>query len=194
MKNFWLLHVHCGQDSCQSALNPWHALCLQAINLGSHSPSDFGMPSHSLPRANLFLSVRSFKCSLKLFQSALLTPAQKIFPLLRRVYPGRHQQAWCWWPWSKKNHTIINQKLCMTAFSQPHIYHLCLLVPFSTVPCYWKHKEKHYLCSWSFNLLSQSPEVSFDCPWSVLCYFITAHLKKTKMDNNLRAVQRQWVF
>lgn len=59
------------------------------------SPSNFGMPSHSLSWASLSSSLLPFKSSSKLCQSAPLIPVQKSFSPSRKVHPIRCQQRWC---------------------------------------------------------------------------------------------------
>jgi len=59
--------------------------------------------------------------------------------------------------------------LLVTPGSEPGIDLLALPVCSLIIPCNWKDRGEHYLCSWSLNESSQGPEVSLDCPQSSCC-------------------------
>jgi len=78
--------------------------------------------------------------------------------------------------------------LLVTPGLEPGIDLPALPIPSLIIPCSWKDRGEHYLCSQSFNQSAQGPEVSFHCPWTT-CLIP----EKSITDNNPRAVPGQVV-
>lgn len=152
-------------------------------------PSNIGVVPPGLSLVSLFSSLFPFKSSLKLFPWALQTPVQRSCPPFetRKVYPILHhdQQAWCHanWPMIKNP-----QILPVTPGLEAGIDLMALLVSSVIIPCNWRHRRKHYLCSWFFNLLSQGHKVVL-IALRLLVASLHCYLPE-KSDNNLRAVPR----
>ena len=129
-------------------------------------------PPPGLSLVSLVLYASPLKCSLKLLQGALLNAAQRSFSLFEIGVPHllSADLVSC-----RQTHDQRTQ--LVTPGSESGINLLALLVSFLIIPCNWKDRGEHYLCSWSLNQLSQSPEVSLDHPKTSCCNFVTAYLK-----------------
>lgn len=82
----------------------------------------------------------------------------------------------------------------LTSTSEPHIDWIGLPIPINIMLFSWNNWENHYLFFWSLYQSSHGPEVSFDCPWTCLCYFCHCQLEQPIVDSNQRALVDWRVF
>ena len=129
-------------------------------------------PRLSLVSLVLFLSPS--KSSLKLFQSALLTLAQRSFFPFETGVP-------CVLPAGLVSCKLTHDKNPQNSAGNTRLgaryWSAGSSVSSFIIPCNWKNRGEHCLCSWYLNQLSQGPEVSLDCPWTTCCNFTTAYLE-----------------
>lgn len=121
---------------------------------------------------SLMLSLSLFKSTLKVFQWALLSPAQRSCSPLRQVCPSCCDQVWCHMDWPG----IKTTKILPVTPGLDHGSDLLWLSDSFLNP--WKYKDRGKTpCIWFSNQSFQGPEVSSDCP-QISCYnFITFNNK-----------------